>query len=328
LIVADVSVVVVSFNTRDVLRHCLTGLVAGPSGRERIELIVVDNASADGSAEMVEAEFPSVRVVRLPENVGWGRAVNRAAELSTAEYLLLINPDAVPIGSVVDDLVGYARANPRHRLYTGRTLRVDGTDDNYSCWGLPSLWSLTCFATGLSTAFKAWALTNPEGLPGYDRRTVREVPAVSGCLLLVERDFFGELGGFDPQYFLYSEDIDLSARARAAGARPVVIPAVTVTHIGGASSTSVGQRVKLLRGKATYVRRRWSPGRARLGLALLTIGVGIRALATAARRPFGQPRPEWVQTWGERRTWRAGWPPVDEPRPSPRRIRPTRTSGS
>lgn len=88
----------------------------------------------------------------------------------------------------------------------------------YSCWGLPTVWSNACFATGLSTVFptKAWA--NPELLPGYDRRTVREVPAVSGCSMLIERDLFNRLGGFDPIFFLYSDDIDLCTRAAALGA--------------------------------------------------------------------------------------------------------------
>lgn len=361
----DASIVIVSYNTRALTLTCLGALLAGATGRVRFDVTVVDNASTDGSADAVAARFPEVRLVRLAGNVGWGRAVNRGAVGSTGRYLLLLNPDTVPVGHPVDELVTFARARPEHRLYTGRTLHPDGSDDTYSCWGLPSLAGLLGFATGLSTAFPGSRWANPEGLPGYDRRSVREVPAVSGCLMLVERDLFYRLGGFDPQYFLYSDDIDLCARARLLGARPVLVPDATVVHLLGASSSSDEQRARILRGKATYLRRHWSPPRARLGVGLLVAGVGLRALATrlpatGRRRPepaaadperdtagpepdSARPEPDaagperdaagpdtaepersrspgargvdWAAIWRDRRTWAAGWPPVDEPRP-------------
>lgn len=308
----DASVVIVSYNTRDLTLQCLAALAGSRTGAVDHEVIVVDNGSVDGSADAVAGQFPWVRLIRLAENVGWGRAVNRAAEVCAGRYLLLLNPDTKPIGDVVADLVGFARAHPEHRLYTGRTLTVDGTDDGYSCWGLPSLWSQVCFATGLSAVFRGRSWANPEGLPGYDRRTVREVPAVSGCLMLVERDFFAELNGFDPAYFLYSEDIDLSVRARARGARPVVYPGAAVVHVVGASSGSQSQRAKILRGKVTYLRRQWPRPKALAGRALLAAGVGARALA-ATVRPTSV---DWRAIWRDRSTWLAGWPAVAEPRPS------------
>jgi N-acetylglucosaminyl-diphospho-decaprenol L-rhamnosyltransferase len=309
------SVVIVSYNTRDLTLRCLDRLAASNTGGVDYDIIVVDNASRDGSADAIARGHPAVRLIRLAENVGWGRGVNRAAMASRSEYLLLLNPDAEPIGDVVAELVRFARRHPGHRLYTGRTLTADGADDGYSCWGLPSLWSCFTYASGLSTAFKARRWANPEGLPGYDRRTAREVPAVSGCLLLVEREFFAELGGFDPRYFLYSEDIDLSRRARDRGARPMVDPDAMVVHVGGASSSSVGQRVKILRGKTTYLRRHFTPTRALTGRAMLAAGVGLRAMA--AKAGVGGRGTDWPAIWRERRTWLAGWPPLDEPRPTP-----------
>jgi hypothetical protein len=127
--------------------------------------------------------------------------------------------------------------------------------------------------------------------------------------MLVEREFFIQLGGFDPTYFMYSEDIDFSARARTAGARPLLDPAAQVVHVGGASSTSAGQLIGLLRGKVTYLRQHWSGPSAWLGVRLLVLGVGIRAAGAAALRRRG----EWVEVFRQRRTWRDGWPPVHEP---------------
>ncbi|MFY1636614.1 glycosyltransferase family 2 protein [Solwaraspora sp. WMMB335] len=312
----DVSIVIVSYNTRELILRCLTELHASLTPDVCAEVVVVDNASADGSADAIAAQFPQVRLVRLTENVGFGRGVNRGAMVSSGRYLLCLNPDTVPVGHPVTELVTFADQHPGHGLYTGRTLHPDGTDDNYSCWGMPSLWSTFGFASGLTTAFRGRAWADPEALVGYDRRSVREVPALSGCLLLVERDLFGRLGGFDPQYFLYSEDIDLSTRARALGARPVVNPAAQVVHTVGASSSSEGQRIRILRGKATYLRRNWSPWRARAGVALLVTGVGLRAVGKTILGRDRSRGVDWVGVWRARREWAAGYPPVDEPRPA------------
>lgn len=328
---SDVSIVIVSYNTRVLTLNCLQALFASGTQRVRFDVTVVDNASTDGSADAVAARFPEVRLIRLAENVGWGRAVNRGAVGTPGRYLLLLNPDTIPVGHPVDELVTFAWARPGHRLYTGRTLHPDGSDDGYSCFGLPSLTGLVGFATGMSTILKHSGWANPEGLPGYDRRSVREVPAISGCLMLIERDLFYQLAGFDPRYFLYSDDIDLCLRARACGARPVLVPQATVIHMLGASSSSTAQRVRILRGKATYLRQHWSAPRARLGIGLLLAGVALRAVAgrspvldrsrgvRSRHAPSGStPAGEgvdWATVWRQRRTWAAGWPPVDEPRP-------------
>jgi N-acetylglucosaminyl-diphospho-decaprenol L-rhamnosyltransferase len=311
----DVSVVIVSYNTRELTIGCIDALLLSVTDDVSFDVIVVDNASADGSADAIAQRFPEVRLIRLGENVGWGRGVNRGAVVATGRHLLLLNPDTIPQGHPVRELATFAREHPEHGIYTGRTLHADGADDMYSCWGLPTVRGYLGFATGLSAVFPQWSWANPEGLPGYDRHSVREVPAVSGCLMLVERELFYRLGGFDPQFFLYSDDIDLCARAAALGARPVVTPTAVVVHVGGASSSSEGQRIKILRGKATYVRRHWSAPRAFAGLTLLSAGVALRAVG---RRVLGTERSrgiDWGAVWRERRVWRAGWPPVDELRP-------------
>jgi len=311
----DVSVVIVSYNTSELTRTCLRQLLDSRTDDVSFDVTVVDNASADGSADDIAAAFPEVRLIRLSVNVGWGRAVNRGAVASAGRHLLLLNPDAAPVGHPVAVLARFARLHPEHGIYTGRTLHADGTDDMYSCWGLPTIGGYIGFATGLSTALPNSSWVNPEGLPGYDRRSVREVPAVSGCSMLIERELFNRLGGFDPQFFLYSDDIDLCTRAAALGARPVVVPDAAVVHVGGASSSSEGQRIKILRGKATYVRRHWSRPRARLALGLMTAGIGLRAVGKAALGRDRSRGVDWTAVWRERRTWSAGWPAVDEPRP-------------
>jgi GT2 family glycosyltransferase len=302
-----VSVVVVSYNTKDLTIQGLKALRAVTS--VPTEIIVVDNASQDGSADAIQASLPDVTVLRLLTNIGFANAVNTGAGHATGRYVLLVNPDTEPVGDVVAALVDHAQRYPRNRIYTGRTLRADGSDDGMSAHALPSLWGYVCFATALSTVFKGWRFTNPDALPGFDRSAGGEVPAVSGCLLLIDRPLWTELGGFTPDYFMYSEDIDLAARAKALGARPVVVPTAKLTHVGGAASSSINKRVMVLRGKTTYVRLRWSRQAAFAARALLTTGVLLRAAGSAT----------WRQVWAQRKTWLAGWPapaPADLPAPT------------
>lgn len=298
-----VTVIVVSYNTRELTLRSLASLAAA-SGSVPYEVILVDNASTDDSAGAVDRSGLAAKVLRLPRNVGFARAVNAGAAHARGQYLMLLNPDATPVGDVVDALLGFALAHPRHRVYAGRTLRADGTDDGRSVFALPSLWSYLCFATGLSTVFRRSRLFNPDELPGLDRAVPAEVPAASGCLLLLERAFFESIGGFSPAYFMYSEDVDLCARAAAAGAAPVLVPAAKVVHVGGASSTSAGKRVMVLRGKTTYLRLHWSRQRAAAGRALLAAGVAVRAAGSRVTGRAGY----WREVWAQRSTWLAGWP--------------------
>jgi hypothetical protein len=299
-----VSVVVVSYNTRELTLRGLSALREACRGVP-YEIIVVDNASADGSADAVADADLDARVLRLPANVGFGRAVNAGAMTARGDWILLLNPDTRPVGDVISAFLSFTLTNPGHGIYTGRTLREDGTDDGRSVFALPSLWGYLCFATGLSTVFRRSALFNPEELPQLDRGTAAQVPAASGCLLLVERSLFDTLGGFAPDYFMYSEDIDLCLRAADHGARPILVPGARVVHVGGASSTSVGKRVMVLRGKTTYLRLRWSGPRATLGRALLSAGVALRAAGARLTGRAGY----WREVWAQRSVWQAGWPP-------------------
>jgi GT2 family glycosyltransferase len=305
-----VSVVLVSYQTRALTVTCLRSLTDA-CGSTPHEVIVVDNASTDGTADAVARECPQVRLLRLPANVGFGRAVNQGAALARGRWLLLVNPDTTPVGDVIAAFLTAAAADPQARLYTGRTLRPDGTDDGRSCFALPSLWSLLCFATGWSSMFRRSALFNPEELPRLNRDRPARVPAASGCLLMIERDLFIRLDGFTPDYFMYSEDIDLCARAAAYGAGPVLVPAARVIHLGGASSTSVTKRVMVLRGKCTYLRLRWPRGRATVGRAMLAAGIAGRAVGS---RVTGRAR-YWPEVWAQRGTWLSGWPAVSSAPP-------------
>ncbi|AYF98927.1 glycosyltransferase family 2 protein [Protaetiibacter intestinalis] len=292
-----VTIVIVNFNTAEATAACVDSVLA--EGMDA-EVVVVDNGSRDGSVELLRSRFPDVEVVDTGENLGFAAGVNRGAAAGSGERILLLNPDTIVHAGSLDALLGFADAHPAYRVYGGRTLRPDGELDPSSCWGEPTLWSLVCFATGLTTLFHRSALFDPESLGRWQRDTVREVPVVTGCLLLISRDDWELLGGMDERFFLYGEDADFSRRARMAGMRPVIVPDAVIVHEVGGSTASSGRKMCLvMAGKATDARLRWSPGRARLALALLAGGAGLRALLG---------KDTWREVWRRRADWEPGYP--------------------
>lgn len=318
----DVSVVVVTYRCREAVHACLASLYER-AGDVPFEVVVVDNASGDGTAEMVRQEFASARLFALADNLGFGRAVNLAAAEARGEYLLLLNPDTIVHAGMVDELVAFARSLPRPAICGGRTLRPDGSLDPGSCWGAPSLWSLFCFATLLSSAFKGSGVFDPESLGGWKRDSVRAVDIVTGCLLLAPRELWLELGGFDARFFMYGEDADLALRAAKAGVPRMITPRAVVTHeVGVSSETRPDKLLLLFRGKATLLRKHWGPLRGRMGVGLLLVGVGVRALGALARRrgrtASDRRASAWPAVWRARRDWLQGYDESnDPPRASP-----------
>ena len=300
-----VSVVVVSYNSAADLPACLDSVEASARDGLVVEVVVVDNASSDGSPDLVRARPAPVRVVETGANLGFAAAVNRGVAETSGDLVLLLNPDAVLLPGSLDALVAFALAHPEHGLYGGRVVHEDGTNDPSSCWGAMSLWSLACFATGLSTALRRHPVFDPESLGRWERDTVREVPVLTGCLVLAPRRVWEELGGLDEAYWLYAEDADLSLTARRAGWRPVVVPQAEILHAKGGSSTSSTKTPLVLAGRATLLRRRWSPSARTAGLALLLLGVGLRA---GLARLSGRGGADWRAAWRTRSLWLRGYP--------------------
>lgn len=299
-----VSVIIVNFNTKDRTLECLRSLmdqrIAG------LDVVLVDNGSVDGSAEAIRAAWPAVTVIEAQENLGFARGVNRGVAASDGEYVLLLNPDTTVLPGSLESLVQFAVEHPSHGVYGGRTLRPDGRLDPSSCWGSPTLWSLFCFATGLSTILKGSRVFDPESLGGWQRDTVREVAIVTGCLLLVRRDDWQRIGGMDELFFLYGEDAEFSLRAARMGLRPAIVPSATIIHDVGTSTASGGQKVcMVMAGKVTLAHRQRRPMTARLAVAMLLIGTGLRAALENVPRSRGTM---WSTVWSRRDDWRGGYP--------------------
>lgn len=302
----DVSILIVTYRNPELTAECLESVFC-ETRDVTFEVLVHDNESDDGTPELIAERFPQVDLSRGRGNLGFARANNLLAERARGRYLLLLNPDTVVHDGAVQRLLAAALEHPEAVPLGGRTLRPDGSVDPSSCWGAPTVWSLLCFATGLTTARPGSPKFDPESLGGWDRDTWREVGIVTGCLALLPKSAWDGLGGFDETFWMYGEDADLSLRARRAGFSPAITPAATITHVVGASSRGRGPKtVLVLRSKATLLRKHWRPRLATLGLGLLHAGVALRAaLEQIGRKPTDDRA--WSHAWRERGTWAPGF---------------------
>lgn len=301
------SVIVVSYNTRDLTRACLASVI--DQTRVPHELLVVDNASSDGSAEMIAQGFPAARLYRLGENIGFAPANNLAAADARGEFILLLNPDTVVLDGAIDRLVAFARQSPGAGIWGGRTVFEDGALNPTSCWGPQSPWSNLSRGLGLAAVFKGSRLFDPESLGRWRRDSVREVATVTGCFLLIRADLWRRLGGFDPRFTMYGEEVDLCIRARAVGARPSFTPDATIIHLGGRSeAVKSDQVVRQFVARARLMRKHFSPVGARvglLGLDLWALGkAGRAALRARLGRGTRDQRDLWRDILSRRRQWR------------------------
>lgn len=298
----DVSIVIVSYNTNDMTRACLES-VYQETTECTFEVIVVDNASMDGSAEMVRTQFPNATLYAVDENLGFGRANNLAGENAGGDYILLLNSDTVVLDHAIDRLVALARRAPDAGIYGGRSVFADGTLNPTCCWGDYTLWSELCQGIGLSSLFPHAALFNPRYLGRWQRDSAREVDIVSGSFLLIDTNLWQSLGGFDTRFFMYAEDVDLCMRARELGHTCLFTPDSQIIHYGGGSERVVADKmIKLLRAKAQLYHKHWSRPKAWAGENLLDLWVATRMIG---HRVLGNSEraDDWGAIWRSRQAW-------------------------
>lgn len=308
------SIIIVSYNTREMTLECLRSAFR-ETRATTFEIILVDNQSRDGSADAVEAEFGErVRLIRSERNLGFAAANNLAAQRALGEMILLLNPDTVVRGGAIDAAVSFATEQPRAGIWGGRTLFADGSLNPTSCWRRMSMWTLFCSLCGLTQLFPRSELLNPECYGRWARDSVRRVDIVTGCFLLIPRELWERLGGFDPAFFMYGEEADLCLRARRLGARPMINPRAEIVHYGSASDTVHAEKaVAIFRGRVSLARRHFPRVTRKIGIAMLVLSPAVKAAAYScaaglSRKPrHKQKAVFWREVWGRRREWLAGY---------------------
>ncbi|MEO0369819.1 MAG: glycosyltransferase family 2 protein [Pseudomonadota bacterium] len=306
------SIIVVSYNTKQMTLDCLASLYDQTT--LPFELIVVDNASTDGSAEAIAEAFPQAHLIAEQTNHGFAPAHDIALPHATAPWLLLLNPDTVVLDGAIDKLFAFTETHPEAGIWGGKTLYADRSLNPYSVWGRMTLWSTFCRVAGLSGIFKSSELFNSETYGQWPRDRIRAVDIVVGCLFLMRRADWDALGGFDPAFFMYGEEADLCLRARAAGHAPMMTPDAVIVHYGGASDTvRADKMVRLLRAKTELVKRHFAPGTRHLGRALFALWPLSRWIATGlagtvlGRESLRTKSKTWGEIWQRRAEWRDGF---------------------
>ena len=304
----DISIVVISYNTREMTLECIRSIYEQTDGVS-YEVIVVDNRSGDGSAQAVAEHFPDVILTKSIDNLGFAKANNYAAQKANGRYLLLLNPDTIILDGAIQKLYQFATSSPRNRIYGGKTLFADLTLNPSSCWRKQTLWSLVCYSLGLTSLFRNNCLFDPESYGTWKRDTVREVDIVTGCFLLIEKSFWDLIKGFDPDFFMYGEDADLCIRAAQNGARPIITPDATIVHYGGASEkVRADKMIRLFRAKEALLIRHWQPLKRQVGLLMFALGVRLRMWASwilklVSEQRFGSNADTWREIWKRRKEW-------------------------
>lgn len=303
----EVSVIIVNYNTKELTLECLRTLYQHTRNVD-FEVLLVDNASSDGSVDAIRAEFPEVILIESEQNLGFGRANNLASETATGKYLLLLNSDTVTIQNSVGGILDFAEKHPEHGSYGVKTLYGDGSHNTGSCWGFPRYCSLLSAAFGLNRILPGSRLFNAEGYDWADWSHPFTVDAVSGCFLLISHDLWSQVRGFDEDFFMYGEDIDLALRLKNKGRDSIIDPTVEIVHLRGRSDVVKSAKwTKLFTAKSQLFVKHWPINKAKRLAGLLTLYSINRRFVLSVLRCFRSRLKESHSAWKEIHQKRHRW---------------------
>jgi len=233
----DASIIIVNWNTKELLRDCLTSIFEH-AGDIDYEVIVVDNASMDDSVEMLKNDFRNVVLIENTDNRGFAAANNQAMAVAKGRYVLLLNSDTVVLENCIANVVKFADANPKAGVVGCRVLNSDRTLQP-TCFMFPSILNMLLSSTYLYKLFPKNRFFGRENMTWWDANNVREVDVVRGCFMLVRREAIEQVGVMDEQFFMYGEETDWCYRFKKKGWKVVFAPVGEIIHFGGASSKIV-----------------------------------------------------------------------------------------
>lgn len=293
------SIVIVNWNTREDLRRCLQSLPA-TVGDLTCEVFVVDNASTDGSPEMVERDFPHVLLIRKAQNTGFAHANNQAIRRSRGDYVLLLNSDTVAHPGALARLVAAMDAQPGVGISGPKLLNGDGSLQ-YSCRRFPTFIAGLFRNSAFGKLFSRHRQVRDYLMTDYDHQHAADVDWVSGAALCIRRATLEQIGLLDERYFMYCEDVDWCYTARQAGWTVVYFPEAQITHlIGRSSDLAVAKMVRAHHhSMRLFYWKHYAPRTAWLFRWVPPLGIWLRMHLVlwskrldAARRPVAKPQPE------------------------------------
>jgi GT2 family glycosyltransferase/lipopolysaccharide/colanic/teichoic acid biosynthesis glycosyltransferase len=238
----DVSVIIVSYNVRDFLEQCLHS-IRRACEHLHAEVLVVDNASHDGSSQMVKSQFPWVRLTENRINLGFAKANNQALKLAGGRYVLLINPDTLAREDTVQNMLEFLRTHPEAGAAGCKILNPDGTLQLSCRRSFPTPWVALSKILGLGRLFPRSRFFGKYNLTYLDPEKTSQVDALSGSFMFLRREALQQVGFFDEQYFMYGEDLDLCYRIKRAGWKIYYLPTTQIIHYKGRSTEASASTV-------------------------------------------------------------------------------------
>jgi GT2 family glycosyltransferase len=251
----SVAVCIVSHNTCDLLRECLLSVLTENAD----EIIVVDSASTDGSLAMLQAEFPSIPVIALGKNVGFGAAANQGIQHAGSEHLILLNADTRMKPGSLRALNHYLELHSQAALIGPRILNPDGTLQT-SCFHFPTPFHIFLYISDLYQWIPRLPILKQRTLQKMYRETAVAVPWILGAAVAFRREQIQQLGGFDEQFFMYFEEVDLCYRLCSQEQQIHFVPEAEIVHVGGGSTTQKGSwpYVQFFASLAQFYRKHYS----------------------------------------------------------------------
>jgi GT2 family glycosyltransferase len=285
LLYLQVSIIIVNYNVRHFLEQCLLSVHRALAGIDA-EVLVVDNASTDGSLDYLQPLFPRVQFIRLQENLGFAKANNHAARLAKGEYLLFLNPDTLVAEDAVYQMLDFMQQHPQAGALGLRMLDGSGEFLPESKRAFPALMPAFFKLTGFARLFPRSAVFNAYALGHLHETENHPVDVLAGACMLVRRNLLLQLGGFDEQFFMYGEDIDLSYRIRQAGYENWYCADNSIIHFKGESTRKGSSNYVQLFYKAMqqFVRKHYSGGKSALIVQGLQAAILLRAGISLIKR--------------------------------------------
>ncbi len=231
----DISIIIVNYNVKEFVKNLLFSLHKALE-KYSSEIIIIDNASSDGSVNDIQEKFPYVNVIANKINVGFGKANNQGLEISKGKFIVLLNPDTIVREDTFSKLIEFIEANKEVGMTTCKVLNPDGTLQLACRRSFPGPWTSFTKITGLSNFFPKSKLFSKYNLTYLDENKENEVDAISGSFMMFTREVYEKVGGFDPQFFMYGEDLDLCYRVQSAGYKVFYTPTTEIIHYKGEST--------------------------------------------------------------------------------------------
>ncbi|MHB8776860.1 MAG: glycosyltransferase family 2 protein [Anaerolineales bacterium] len=234
----QLGVCIVTRFSKGFILDCLSSLFDQSPGLD-LDVVVVDNASQDGTVEEIRLNIPAVKLILNKENLGFSRAVNQGLKSLNAHYYLLLNPDAILLPRAIEILIQFMEAHPSVGICGPKVLNRDGSIQYQSRRGEARPWEVFSYFMGLAKLFPQDRRFTGYLLNHIDNNQVNEVKAISGSCMMIRREVVDQIGDLDERYFAYQEDTDYCFQARGAGWRVCYVPMAEVKHDGGRGGSGV-----------------------------------------------------------------------------------------